>query len=326
MISDTHFTNKAQDVHRFGIFKECFDICKKQGIRTVFHLGDLTDAKDGHSSKLVNALVDGTSLFTKNDIDFFILKGNHDYVDPQTPFFEFLKHTGVTYVKDKVKLNLFGKTAELAGHTTAPDFSEHTDLRFIHQPVKGATIGKNRVLDSALGVKDINSTKIFAGDVHSPQKQGKLEYVGSPYHVSFGETHRGRGLIFCPKTLGADEVHFDHPAKVVISSTMDNLSDISKIKEGDEIRVDLSVDNSDVGNIKKRLNEIHKQLSHLIPVDIRDNVQVSSKGREEVVDNLEELMQYPTEILEKHIKANNITPELGKAGKQILKKVAGATN
>ena len=95
LIGDTHLTDKPRDAYRFGIFEWIAKQQAKYKPEATFIMGDLCDAKDRHSAALVNRLVD--ELGTLNEV--YILMGNHDYIDHNTPFFKFLsKLEGVHFV------------------------------------------------------------------------------------------------------------------------------------------------------------------------------------------------------------------------------------
>ena len=61
---------------------------QKHKVDATFILGDLTDRKDNHSSALVNRVIDE---LLKLKPPVYILRGNHDGIDPNNPFFRFLQ-------------------------------------------------------------------------------------------------------------------------------------------------------------------------------------------------------------------------------------------
>ena len=86
LIGDPHLSDRPRDDYRFALFDQVRvwqDIHKPQA---TFLLGDLTHEKDRHSAALVNKTVEG---ILKLKPPVFILKGNHDYIDPENPFFKF---------------------------------------------------------------------------------------------------------------------------------------------------------------------------------------------------------------------------------------------
>ena len=90
LTSDLHFTDKPEDSYRFDLFDAMRDWCEEYPIKHIIILGDLTNEKDNHSSKLVNKIVNGIfSLTCYCPVD--ILMGNHDYIDPENAYFQFLE-------------------------------------------------------------------------------------------------------------------------------------------------------------------------------------------------------------------------------------------
>ena len=87
--TDLHLSDRQRDRHRFGIFKWLREQQMKYQTKAVFILGDLTETKDTHNANLVNRIVDNLCSLAP---PVFVLKGNHDYIDPSNPFFGFLDY------------------------------------------------------------------------------------------------------------------------------------------------------------------------------------------------------------------------------------------
>src|SRR3972149_1174921 len=99
VISDLHLTDDPKDAYRWDIEQWIYEKIEELPITHIYILGDLTDKKDSHSSILVNRL----TKFIKNlakEAEIYILKGNHDYIDENNPFFGFLDYLDkVNYIK-----------------------------------------------------------------------------------------------------------------------------------------------------------------------------------------------------------------------------------
>ena len=94
--SDLHLTDRARDEYRWELFPWLIELVEETGSDEVLILGDLTDAKNNHSAELVNRMV---KELTNLPAHVYVLKGNHDYVDPDQPFFGFLNEIpGVRFV------------------------------------------------------------------------------------------------------------------------------------------------------------------------------------------------------------------------------------
>ena len=85
--TDLHLTNRERDAYRWDLFPWLEKKLATTDSTDLVILGDLTDAKDGHSAALVNRITD---TLANLPVQVTILKGNHDYIDEETPFFRFL--------------------------------------------------------------------------------------------------------------------------------------------------------------------------------------------------------------------------------------------
>src|SRR3974390_2270860 len=85
--SDIHLSDRPRDSYRFGLFKWLVQQQRQHNTTPTFILGDLTHEKDNHSSLLVNRAIDE---MTQLKPPVYILRGNHDGIDPNNPYFGFL--------------------------------------------------------------------------------------------------------------------------------------------------------------------------------------------------------------------------------------------
>jgi hypothetical protein len=202
---DTHFTDNARDAYRFGLFPWLREQQKKWDPAVTFLAGDITDAKDRHSASLVNKIVEGLLLLKP---PVYICMGNHDYRDPNNPFFKFLNHIdGIRFITEPC-VTEHGNIAIIPHYRTQADFDaavRHTagcnpSGFLIHQTFDGA-IAETGARLSGLSASLIESVKaplgVYAGDVHRPQRSGKVTYIGCPYHVRFGDN-------FSPRVIKRD--------------------------------------------------------------------------------------------------------------------------
>ena len=85
--ADLHLSDRARDSYRFGLFPWLKKQQQKNKVDATFLLGDLTQEKDRHSSALVNRIVEELLTLTP---PVYVLRGNHDGLNPNSPFFKFL--------------------------------------------------------------------------------------------------------------------------------------------------------------------------------------------------------------------------------------------
>ena len=247
--TDLHLTDKPRDEYRFGLFPWIRKKVEKYNLQRVFILGDLTDFKDRHSSTLVNRIVDELGELSE-EVNIDILEGNHDFVDVYNPFFRFLNGTkGIRFFYGKPTPNTMpdDSKALMLPFTKTPkkdwkkyDLTDY-DYIFMHQTFGGAIASNGYKMEglSASLLKGV-SGQVFSGDIHVPQKIGKVTYVGSPYHIHFGDT-------FQPRIILLEEgrhkyLHFPCLKKVTLNiKAAKDLYNITSLSEGDQVKVRISI-------------------------------------------------------------------------------------
>lgn len=201
IISDLHLTDDPKDAYRWEIEQWIHQQIEELPITHLYILGDLTDRKDSHSSVLVNRITTLIKNLTK-EVEVYLLKGNHDYIDENTPFFGFLDYLdNVTYISNatETETELFiphSKSYEILNKLDSNNYQ----VIFMHADIIGARTSSNYRLEQGL---DLNSgffskftgSGIYSGHIHVPQVIGNITYIGSPYPVFFGDTYAGRALL-----------------------------------------------------------------------------------------------------------------------------------
>lgn len=229
--SDLHLDDRFKNEYRWSVFGKLREMGEFHQVDAIAILGDITDAKDGHSSTLVNRMAREVSQLS-SQFEVFILKGNHDYTDEAKPFFGFLDYLpNVTFlVEPKVHpiagvpcLGLphafsgqaskagasRGSDNKLTGPRVAKIVSEgQYEMILMHQTCVGSVLSNGNKIESGLdltpddpGYRHFNTYRdlevpILSGDVHVPQQAGKVTYIGSPYPVVFGDSWDPRFLLY----------------------------------------------------------------------------------------------------------------------------------
>ena len=244
--TDTHFSDHPRDAHRFDLFPWLAKQVEEHEVDRILFLGDLTEEKDHHSAKLVTKLTEALYWLACKTEEIFILRGNHDCVDPAIPFFGFTNHMAdghISYVADYSRLNSFNSL--FLAHSRDPDkdwadidFSKY-DYAFVHQTFDGAEAENGQQLSgiSTSRVKGIKR-QVFSGDIHVPQTIGKVTYVGAPYHIRFGDSFEPRVILLDEETGKTQDLHFPTKAKHLIEvKCAADLDDLDGVEEGDQVKI-----------------------------------------------------------------------------------------
>lgn len=255
LVSDLHLDESPSTSYRWALFPWLAEQVREERVRTLVICGDLTDKKDYHPSELVNRIVRVISDLQRDcpDLIIYIITGNHDWLKDGEEFFRFLnKFPNVHFFTEPHEdeepgsgpLALFLPfTKHPAKDWAGQDFS-HYDLVFMHQTVKGS-ISSNGTEMEGEDLVDLSAAgKVWSGDIHVPQKVktpwGLVEYIGSPYHVHFGDDFKPRAVLL-EKGGRSVDLHFKSPRRVAIKAKgVDDLtSQLLFLKPGDHVKVNI---------------------------------------------------------------------------------------
>lgn len=323
LVADLHLTANPDDEYRWGLFPWLCNELDLERAETLVILGDLTDAKDYHPAQLVNRVVKAIDSLRAHVPRIVILRGNHDFLKDGHVFFEFLSALpGVEVITQPTEDAEQSKLTMFLPYTKTPatdwkgwDFS-HYDYLFLHQTIKGARASNGQQMDGE-DLPPLNATKVFSGDIHVPQRCGAVEYVGSPYHVHFGDA-------FKPRCVALDRAgaQFD----LVFPSIKRLTLDVRGVRE---LRV-ISLGRADQVKIRVHLSEAEKHEWRSIrdeAVTIVETAGANLKSIELVVEKTRERVRVgqpaaktidPARILYDFVDADDLGGELLDAGLECL--------
>lgn len=278
IVTDLHLTDDPSTEYRWGLFPWLNEQIKEHRVRSLLVLGDVTDAKDAHRSALVNRVVSAFSSLKIDDIT--ILAGNHDWLKQGEEFFRFLNLLpNIKFItKPYEDFTKGGPLAYFLPYSKNPckdwsgmDFS-HYDLLFMHQTIKGAVASNGQEMDGE-ELPDFSGPRVYSGDIHVPQTLGGLTYVGSPYHVHFGDNFKPRAILLDRSGVEHD-LHFETIKRVVIK--VGSLQELrrKRLRAGDQVK------------LRVELSEAEKHQWHRIrreAVEYLEESQVSVHGVELIV-------------------------------------------
>lgn len=241
--ADLHLTTNPQDEYRWRFFDWLREKVTTLKIDRVDILGDLTDKKDVHSESLVNRVVEELTLLSSlcpNGV--IVLQGNHDYIEVTKPFFRFISKIP--------KLNFISVPTPIDGELFLPSTrnpeQDWTGFELnlykiinIHQPVRGSIVG-SYVLDRGLNPDFFGkyNGKVLSGDIHYGQTVNKVEYIGAPYHIDFGDKYDGKVMIVSDNRYRNIFVPSIRKLTLVVTSQGELLEgDWGDVREGDQVKV-----------------------------------------------------------------------------------------
>lgn len=268
LCSDLHLTANPKDEYRWKFFKWLLDECVSESVKTLVILGDLTDDKDYHPASLTNRLVESLTMLTYIGVEIVILQGNHDYLRAGHSYFKFLSLIpGITFVTVPTQLDADddGPLVYCLPHTKTPaktwqgfDFS-HYDYLFMHQTVSGAKASNGQVM-AGEALPPLNAGKVYSGDIHVPQVIGQVEYVGSPYHVHFGDRFTPRCILLDRRNRPVD-LHYETISRVSLRiESPKELHRIDWLKPGDQVKLVVTLPEADKADWRRIKADAIKQL------------------------------------------------------------------
>lgn len=256
-ISDLHLTANPRDEYRWQIFPWLVATIIRCEVRSLFILGDLTEQKNYHPSELVNRVVFQTLRLyreTGNLLDITILRGNHDGPDWNSAFFRFMgAYPCISFIEHAHSTSIDGKRILFLPHARDPESEwrlpdeewEKAEIILTHMTFSGVRAENDQALSGwdqrAFFDRAKGAEWIISGDIHVPQKIGRVEYVGAPYPIRFGDSFRGRALLLLDwkksESLFPDLIQ----RGVLRLSPRDDLGKLlSKFKKGDQIKAVVS--------------------------------------------------------------------------------------
>lgn len=266
IIGDLHLTTKVQDRYRWAFFDWLIDqiISNTDGLRNLpclYIVGDLTQNKDNHDSCLVNKIVDYLYKLSNICQRIVVLRGNHDYIRADMPFFRFLsKIPKIVFVNQPLELYM-GEIVELFLPHAEDFFQSYSHINlynkykhvYLHQSFNGAITQNGFSLSSSCDIsklgmlsnREATLTQIYAGDIHVRQNMTSFfKYVGAPYPIYFGDSFQGGATLLIPYKNKYKESNLIFPTlkkKVVVISRIEDLQQVD-LCVGDQIKVEIQLE------------------------------------------------------------------------------------
>lgn len=252
LTSDLHLDAHSSAEYRWGIFPWLNEQVREERAKTLLILGDLTDKKDNHGAEFVNRVVRAVQSLRCESVK--ILAGNHDWLREGHAFFSFLSLVpGVEFITEvREDQDVRGQPTLYLPYTRSPardwaalDLSHYRHV-FMHQTAPGSVASNGQRMDGD-ALPDLSAAgKVYSGDIHVPQVVGRIEYVGSPYHVHFGDDFRPR-CVLLERGGKATDLHFPAPRRLAMraSSIDDLVSKAAAARAGDHVKLTMELSEAD---------------------------------------------------------------------------------
>lgn len=332
--SDLHLTAAPRDEYRWRLFPWLAEQAVKYGVKDVFILGDLTESKDFHSSRLVNRIVETLhQLYQQGNLHYIhILRGNHDGIDPNCPYFLFLsRFPWIRYYATPFSgPSPCGGTMLLLPHTSEPVAAWDTvefgdaDLVFMHGTLTGAKSETGYALQGISPdlLRPMHRAKIYSGDVHVPQIIGPVEYVGAPYPVRFGDNFQPRVRLLKRPREGGDLAPPAFNRVWVVVTPKDDIAFPEGLQKGDQVKARIQLGPEEYGDWQRLRSAVSSACKErgleLCGVELQ---RIEPKrwfirkpafaGQREVIKPLEQLQRYSI--------VNKVSKEVQAVGVDLLK-------
>lgn len=320
--SDLHLSDRPKDSYRFGLFPWLAWQQAKHGVTATFILGDLTDQKDKHSSALVNRLVDELIGLRP---PVYLLKGNHDFIDPENPYFKFLSCVDGLHFVTQPTLLLEHDVALIPHQPDQAAFDVACGI--IPEGVRGVML--HQTIDGALGeatgtsLAGLGATLVaqkrplgcWAGDIHAPQRCGPVMYVGAPYHIRFGDQFTPRVLLV--KGGKEQNLYFPAPHKwsIMVRDEDDILND-EDLRAGDQVKLTLEMAREEACEWSEHKQRVLAACKERGLEVYGCELKVNTSQRRERTSL--KTVKTPEDVLQAFCQAENVAAGVKKAGMELL--------
>lgn len=262
---DLHLSDNPRDVYRHRFVQRLPAIAKKYDVQQVIILGDLTEEKDRHSAWLTNRIAD--YIYDLTQVCYVeIAMGNHDYISIDDPFFQFLQYIPrVKFIAKPTAFTIGGLGMCLFLPHTRDHVKDWKGVEasganwvFAHNTFDGALVGNGkRMAGVPLDAIPVKNVPVIAGDVHVPQKFGRVTYVGSPYTVDFGDDFEPRMLLLDETRMKS--IPCDGPQKRLVECVAgQELYHFPDLSPGDILKVRVTIQQKHVAEWDEIKNWVHR--------------------------------------------------------------------
>ena len=325
LTGDWHLSDNPRDAYRFGAVDRIRELLAKHKVDDLFILGDLTDYPDGHSAAFTNRIVELLAKLASGCC-VHIIRGNHDASDPAIPFFRFINQIeGCRFLTEVTAWQQQEFRVLLVPYGCWPDqLPDGYHAVMTHHTFTGAVAEHGTRLN---GLRlPLSFVPVFSGDVHVPQRQGSVTYVGAPTLIRFGDAYKPRVLLvdLVPDSQPVVRaIPIGGPTKrlVEVRARVDGVlywkEDLLAVEPDDIVKVRVSFPNGPPplshlrADIAKAIEQRHAKL---FAIEVAGDRRNTNTPRTPV-------SRSDTDLVRQYGAAHNLQPAVIKAGLGIVEKV-----
>ena len=288
ILGDTHFgvrgdSIKFHDYYRKFYENEFFPYLEKNNISYIFQLGDLFDRRKYIN---FNTLALSKDYFfnpiASRGLHFYTLLGNHDIF-----WKESLEVNSTGLVLGEYNINLIDEPTKIEIENTSIDMipwickenqkevfeyidQSKSDLCFGHFEIAGFPMYKGMVGNHGLSHEMFSKyERVLSGHYHTRSKQENIEYVGTPYEMTWQDYNDPRGFsVFDTETRELEFIR--NPYTIHEKITYDDKNhdpiDLSTIDIKDKYVKLAVVNKTDLYKFDQFVNELYTKDAHEIKI------------------------------------------------------------
>lgn len=301
IIGDTHCGAKASSklYHEviFKFFNYVIDYCQQKGIKKMIHTGDFFDNRKTLSLSTIElASVTLGPLINDYFDESYIIIGNHDIYYEKS-----LEPTSLSLLRAFPKINIIDSPKKIDNIALLPwlfDEFPSADILIGHLDINGIRMNSSGSVSKGhkYNTSDFSNYKmVISGHYHTPGIYGNIQYVGTPYQLTFGDVNSTRGFhILDTDTLSLEFIEFtEYPHHILVKDTDDiNINDIT----GNNVKLiftdDYGIDkNSEIINKIKDMNPASFSYTRFGIQETFTEDELSESD-EDLMDNIEILISF----------------------------------
>lgn len=322
LTGDWHLNDNPRDAYRWGAVEQIKLIAEGSNVTDIFILGDLTDFPDHHSAAFTNKVVDLLVRLSAGRC-IHIIRGNHDASDPMIPFFRFVNAIeSVAYLTQNTIWQSEGWRVLLVPYGCWPEqLPDGIHAVMTHETFAGAYAEHGTKLN---GLRlPFTNIPIYSGDVHVPQQQGSVTYIGAPTAIRFGDTYSPRVLMLDVegKVLSTCSIAVQGPTKKLVGVVADKdgvllWAERTKVNKGDIVKVRVTFEGEipSLAHLRADIAEgIERVGGTLYAIDVRDLPHTTSTPHQPV-------SRSDADLVRQYAKAHNFTQPTTDAGLAIVER------